>query len=101
MRMLMEVRFPHEPFNSMVLEGTAGKTIEKILDVIKPEAVYFTERGGWRGVILIVDVDDPSKVPFLAEPFFISFDADVEFHIVMSPDDLGRANLTELGQQWA
>ena len=40
MRALIHVRFPNEPFNSAVRKGTAGDTIKRILDEIKPEAVY-------------------------------------------------------------
>ena len=43
MRMLVHVKFPHEPFNAAVRNGSAGKTIERILSDTKPEAVYFTE----------------------------------------------------------
>ena len=86
--------------NSAVRKGTAGDTIKRILDEIKPEAVYFTEYNGQRGAILIVDVADPSKVPAIAEPFFLSFNAQVEFHIVMSPEDLGRAGLESMGKKW-
>jgi hypothetical protein len=99
--MLVHAKFPHEPFNTAVRNGTAGGTLQRILEEIKPEAVYFTEYGGRRGAILIVDVADPSKVPGLAEPWFLSFNADVEFHIVMSPDDLGRAGLDAIGKKWA
>jgi hypothetical protein len=100
MRMLVHAKLPHEPFNTMVRNGSAGKTIEKILGEIKPEAVYFTEWGGHRGAIMIVDVPDPSKIPSIAEPFFLSFNADVTFHVVMNPDDLGRAGLDAIGQKW-
>ena len=72
-----------------------------ILEDTKPEAVYFTEYNGRRGAIMIVDVAEPSKVPALAEPWFLSFNADVEVHIVMSPDDLGRAGLDAIGKKWA
>jgi hypothetical protein len=98
--MLVHAKFPNEPFNTAVRNGSAGKLIEKILGEIKPEAVYFTEYDGHRGAMLIVDVADPSKVPAIAEPFFLSFNANVTFHIVMSPDDLGRAGLDAIGQKW-
>ena len=101
MRMLVHAKFPHEPFNTAVRNGSAGKTIERILADIKPEAVYFTEYDGRRGAIMIVDVADASRVPALAEPWFLSFNADVTFHIVMSPDELGRAGLDALGKKWA
>jgi hypothetical protein len=101
MRMLVHAKLPHEPFNSAVRNGSAGKTIERILAEIKPEAVYFTEYDGRRGAIMIVDVAEASKVPSLAEPWFLSFNADVSFHIVMGPEDLGKAGLDAIGQKWA
>ncbi len=101
MRMLMHVRFPIEPFNSAVRNGTAGEKIHKILDAIKPEAAYFSEQNGRRGCVLVVDVPDASHVPVLAEPLFLTFNAEVEFRIAMTPEDLGRANLDSLGKQWA
>ena len=100
MRMLLEVDIPHEPFNTLVRKGTAGQTIGQILDSIKPEAAYFTERDGRRGAILIVDVPAPSDVPRLAEPFFLKFTADCHFRIVMGPEDLEKAGLEGLGKAW-
>ena len=47
------------------------------------------------------DVADPSKVPSFSEPWFLAFNADVEFHIVMTPDDLQKAGLEELGKKWS
>lgn len=101
MRMLLNVRIPHEPFNAAVRDGTAGAKLNRILEAVKPEAAYFTEQNGHRGAILIVDVPDASKIPALAEPWFLAFQADVEFRIVMSPDDLGRAGLDEIGKKWS
>jgi hypothetical protein len=101
MRMLMNVRLPHAPFNAAVKDGTAGAKLNKILEAIKPEAVYFTEQQGHRGAILIVDLPDASKIPALAEPWFMTFQADVEFRIVMTPDDLKKAGLDELGKKWS
>jgi hypothetical protein len=97
--MLIDFNLPLEPFNTLVRNGTAGQKIQQILEDIKPEAVYFSERGGKRGGIMIVDVADPSKVPAIAEPFFLTFNASVEFHIVMDPEELGRAGIDELGKK--
>ncbi|MGH9257721.1 MAG: panthothenate synthetase [Vicinamibacterales bacterium] len=100
MRILMHVKLPHEPFNTAVRKGTVGDTMQRILGEAKPEAVYFTEYDGKRGAILIVDLADPSKLPSLAEPWFLSFNADVTFHPVMSPDDLGRSGIDTIGKKW-
>ncbi len=101
MRVLLNVRFPHQPFNAAVRDGTAGSKLSRILEAIKPEAVYFTEQNGQRGAVLVVELADPSKIPSLAEPWFLTFEADVEFRVVMSADDLKRAGLDELGKQWS
>lgn len=101
MRMMLNVRIPHEKFNAAVRAGTAGPTLERILAATHPEAVYFTEQNGVRAVTLIVDVAEPSRIPSLAEPWFLSFDADCELRIVMSPDELGNAGLREIGETWA
>jgi hypothetical protein len=100
MRMIMQVKLPLEPFNSAVKDGSVERKMGRILEETKPEAAYFTELDGHRGGILIVNVSDPSKVPFYAEPWFLEFNAEVAFHIVMSPEDLGKAGLAELGKKW-
>jgi hypothetical protein len=100
MRMMMLVQCPIEPFNSLVRNGTAGSKMMKILDEIKPEAAYFGEREGKRGGILIVEVAKPSDVPRLAEPWFLNFNAEVEFRVIMSPEDLVEADLLTLGKKW-
>ena len=101
MRMLLHVKIPNEPFNTLVKDGTAGTKLQRILQEEKPEAVYFTEYEGRRGAILIINLDDPSKVPFFAEPWFITFNAECELHIVMVPEDLAKAGLDALGKKWS
>jgi len=99
--MLLQVKIPHERFNAAVRDGSAGQKLKRILEETKPEATYFGEFNGHRTAIMIVDVQDPSKVPMYAEPWFLSFNADVEFHVVMTPEDLERAGLDALGKKWS
>ncbi len=100
MRVLLNVRIPPRTFNAAVKDGTAGTKLNRILDAIKPEAVYFMEHNGQRGAVVIVDLPDASRIPFLAEPWFLTFEAEVEFRIVMSLDDLKKGGLDELGKKW-
>lgn len=101
MKMLMNVRFPHEPFNTLLREGKASETIRRILDDLKPESIYFTEQSGRRGAVAVIDVADSSRIPFFSEPFFLNFNADCEFRIAMSPEDLAQSGLDELGRKWS
>ena len=100
MRMLLNVKMPHQPFNAAVKDGTVGTKLKRILEAIKPEAVYFTEQNGQRGAVLVVDLPDPSKVPALAEPWFLTFQAEVEFRVAMTPEDLDKAALGDFGKKW-
>lgn len=101
MRMLMQVRIPHETFNAAVRDGTADTKMKKILDDLKPEAAYFTEFHGRRTAVLIFDLADASKIPSVAEPWFLLFNADCELHAVMTPGDLAKAGLADLAKKWA
>ena len=100
MRILLDVSVPHEPFNTAVRDGTAGQKLGRIIDELKPEAIYFTEKDGGRGAVMIVEMADPSRIPALAEPWFLTFNAKVQFRVVMSPADLQRAGLDDLGKKW-
>lgn len=101
MRMLMSVKCPLEPFNTMIRDGSGGKKIQQILEALKPEAAYFTEHCGHRGAVLVVNLKDASEVPAFAEPWFLTFNAEVEFRVAMTAEDLGRSNLDALGAKWA
>jgi len=84
MRMLLKIKIPHQQFNAAVQDGSIGAKIDRILEASKPEAVYFTEQEGCRGALMIVDVPDAAHIPALAEPWFLIFEADVEFRIANS-----------------
>ena len=101
MRMLMKVSMPTESFNPSVRDGSAGAKFARILEETRPEAVYFTEDEGKRVGLLIVDVPNPSAIPSLAEPWFLLFNASVEFKVVMTPEDLKAAGLESLGKKWS
>jgi hypothetical protein len=101
MKVLMFVKMPHRQFNAAVKDGSAGSKLNRILEATKPEAVYFTEQHGQRGAVLVVDMPDASKIPALAEPWFLTFEADVEFHVAMTPEDLKKGGLDEIGKRWS
>ena len=100
MRMLMIVTIPHHKFNTAVKDGTAGAKLGKILEAIKPESVHFTEICGKRTAFIVVDLPDVTKIPTLAEPWFLTFEADVQLHPCMTPDDLKRSGIDGMGKQW-
>jgi hypothetical protein len=54
------------------------------------EAAYFVAFEGKRTSFIFLDLPDPSKIPAVAEPFFMGFDAEVEFYPAMNADDLAK-----------
>jgi hypothetical protein len=100
MRFVLHISLPVEKFNQAVRDGTAGEKMRRILDETNPEAAYFCAKEGMRGGFLIVDISDVSEMPRFAEPWFLLFDATVEFLPTMTPEDLQRAGLDQLGKKW-
>jgi hypothetical protein len=45
-------------------------------------------------------MDEPSQIPAFAEPWFLTFNADCEFRVVMTPEDLQKAGLDTIGSKW-
>jgi hypothetical protein len=91
MRCLLKVSIPTEIANERVIDGSLGKTIEMILNDIRPEAAYFSEEQGVRTGFIFCDLKDQSEIPALAEPWFLAFNARVEFHPAMTLADLKKA----------
>jgi hypothetical protein len=91
MRMYMKVEIPVEAGNALVRKGKLGETIKSILKAQNPQAAYFTAINGKRTGLIFLDLADLSQIPALAEPWFLAFNAGVEFLPVMTPEDLEKA----------
>lgn len=100
MKMLLRVTFPNEQFNAQIKKGTIGKTLEKILGELKPDAAYFTLDDGERSVLLIVNIDKPNEYVRYAEPFFLQFNARIKYEIAMTPEELKNAGVEEFGKKY-
>lgn len=91
MRFLLKVNIPVESGNAAAKAGKLGATIQSILADLKPEAVYFTDSNGQRTALIFLDMQDASQIPAIAEPWFLAFNASIEIHPVMIPEDLAKA----------
>ena len=101
MRMLFTAKMCTDTFNALVKAGTAGSKIKKILEDLKPEATYFTAIDGRRTAVLIINLTDPSQIPSIAEPWFLNFNAELQFLPIMGPEDLAKSGLDTLAKKWA
>lgn len=91
MRFMLKVNIPVGSGNAAAKAGTLGTKIQSILTDLKPEAAFFTDDHGQRTGFLILDMQDASEIPAIAEPWFLAFNASIEFHPVMVPADLTKA----------
>ncbi len=92
MRFMLSFRMPTEKGNQLIKEGKLPETLQSIMEELKPEAAYFTEVDGARGGILVVNMDDASELPAKAEPLFLAVGATIKVNLVMSAEDLQKAN---------
>jgi hypothetical protein len=92
MRYLVTAQMDTDAANAAARAGKMGEKIQSILADLKPEAAYFTEEDGERTAFLLVDMDDVSRMPAIAEPWYLVFKAKVRFRPVMTLEDLGKAS---------
>jgi hypothetical protein len=92
MRFLLKVNIPVESGNAAAKAGKLGAIIQSILAELKPEAAYFTDNNGQRSGLIFLEMKDASEIPAIAEPWFLAFNASIELHPVMVPDDLASAS---------
>lgn len=74
----------------MLQDPNGFKALENYIAKMKPEAVYFTEEGGDRTALFVLDVPSVDMVPVVAEPLFQGLNAKVEFHPAMNVDEVKR-----------
>lgn len=90
MRFLLRLSFPVEAGNA-VARKDGFKSVQEILEKQKPEAAYFLAIDGKRTGLLIINMDDPSQIPEICEPWFLAFNAEAYWSPVMVPADLSKA----------
>jgi hypothetical protein len=95
MRVLLKIHIPTAQGSAALRDGSMQRTMEEFMNAVHPEAAFFAPEGGLRTAFIVFDMQDPSDMPPLLEPFFSTFEANVELTPVMNADDL-RAGLQRL-----
>jgi hypothetical protein len=98
MRAMLKFVLPVEKGNQAIKDGSLGKTLESIINRLKPEAAYFTPLDGQRGGMMFFDLAEPSQIVEVVEPLFLNLNAEVEIVPVMNGDDL-RKGLAKAAQK--
>ena len=90
MRMMLKFTLPVEKGNQAFKDGSLGKTLESIMNKLKPEAAYFGPSDGKRSGMMFFDLAEPSQIVEIAEPLFSSLNAALELVPVMNGDELRK-----------
>ncbi len=101
MKMILTVTFPHDTFNILIKKGTIGDVLNQIMGDLKPEAAYFSLNEGKRNIFMVVNVNSPGDYVRYAEPFFLKFNADIKYDIVITPEEIQNSGLEAIGKKYA
>jgi hypothetical protein len=90
MRVLLKAHFGTEKGSELISSGRMGELIQQTVDRVHPEAAYFLPDEGDRTAFLVFDLEDPSQIPVITEPFFREGNATVSYTPVMNLDDVQK-----------
>jgi hypothetical protein len=90
MRMLLKMQMDVEAGNRAIKDGSFGEVLDRVMGQIKPEAAYFTAIDGKRTGLIFFDLEDVSQIPVIAEPFFMTVGAAIDFLPVMTAEDVQK-----------
>jgi hypothetical protein len=99
MRMLLKFELGLAATNEAIRNGTMAEINEQLAASTKPEAAYFGTENGRRTGYVVFDLDDPARIPVIAEPLFQRVGATVEFIPVMDTEDLQRGLAQAAGER--
>jgi hypothetical protein len=97
MRFMLTFRVPPEEGNAAMKDGRFMSAFQSVVEELQPEAGYFTPQEGARGGYLVVNMDDASQIPAIAEPLFLGLGATVQIQPVFTLEDVPR--ITEAVEQ--
>lgn len=88
MRMLLKATMDTPMANQALQEGTMQQRLQEAMERLQPEASYFYAEDGKRAALFILELEDPSQIPPVVEPFFLAAGASIHLTPVMSGEDL-------------
>jgi hypothetical protein len=93
--MLLKATMDTERASQAIRDGTMGEALQGVMGQLNPEAAYFFPEDGKRTALFVFDMEDPSQLPPLTEPFYQAAAAEVHVMPAMTADDL-RSGLQEV-----
>ncbi|MER3409692.1 MAG: hypothetical protein C4306_06255 [Thermoleophilia bacterium] len=88
MRTLLKVSIPVEKGNEAQKNGALPRTIQALMETLRPEAAYFYPENGARAALFVFDMEASSQLPPTLEPLFLNLNAGVTLTPVMNAEEL-------------
>jgi hypothetical protein len=88
--MMMKVQMDTQAASQAVADGSLPQLMQDMMGRLKPESAYFGPEDGVRTAFIVFDLQDPSQLPSLTEPFFSKLKATVRMFPVMDREDLQK-----------
>jgi len=83
MRKFVRASFDLEAANRAIKVGSIGKIFEGFAKEFQPEGMWLVSQDGNRCTVAVFDLPSTSKIPPLAEPFFMGLGGAIEATPVM------------------
>ncbi|OII63302.1 hypothetical protein BJP40_25230 [Streptomyces sp. CC53] len=90
MRMMLRATMDTALANEQVRSGQVESMLRQMMEQLQPEAAYFVAEEGRRAAVVVFDMQDPSQVPVVCEPLFLTVGAEVTLQPCMDMEDLRR-----------
>jgi hypothetical protein len=92
MKFILRLHLPPEYGNKMLQDSNFSNKIERVLNQIKPEAVYFALAEGERGIYMIVNLPSDEMMGTVIEPLWTIFNckSHINFTPVMELSDIQK-----------
>src|SRR3712207_1497887 len=100
MRFMLTFSVLMEDGDAGIKVGGLGQTFETIIDELKLDAAYFGPIEGARVGYLVVNFDEPSQLPAMAEPLFLGLGATIQISPVFTPEELPTETLEQTAQKY-
>ena len=103
MKFMVTFQMQGEKANAALRDRNFGEKMQQLLNDFHAESVYFSTINGERGCHMVLNLDDPSMIPKIAEPLFFWLGAKVNFYPVMTPEDLQKATgyIKDSADKWS
>jgi hypothetical protein len=99
MRMLLKVVIDTEAANEAFRSGGVAESLDRLEEMLQPEAFYAVSEDGQRAFLAVIDLADPSQIPVIGEPLYQLTKGKITFSPCMTLEDV-KKGVEEAARRW-